>query len=66
MNLDKFKSKQGHFIETIDGKHVFKIGKYKGITVEKVYEDDDSYVEWAYNTSDSEFDHDAILSITSF
>ena len=28
MNLDKFKSKQGHFIETIDGKHVFKIGKY--------------------------------------
>ena len=64
MNIDKFKSNTGHFIESSDSGPMFKVGKYKGRSVKDVYLEDEDYLEWVYSTTESSFDQGVIESVT--
>jgi len=59
-------AKTGHFIEEDPikkGVFIFKVGKYKGIDVESVYEDDEGYIDWVYRTTEDLFDLDVLNGI---
>ena len=65
LDFDKFKQRAGggHFI---DGDKLFKIGKYKGISVEDVYDEHPDYIEWVYNTTTDEYDLEVLESLLGY
>ena len=64
LDFNKFKQKarvnDGHFI---DESKLFRIGKYKGISVEDVCDSDPNYVEWVYDTTIDKYDLEVLESI---